>query len=85
MRMNERDFANFVYQEDNKDWTPRSEISDKYCDWLLAKGYDPENKEEDDICWREYRAEKSKADDHSEIDYFELAKQIVYPLREVSE
>ena len=40
-----------------KPWMPRSETNDEYCDWLLAKGYDPADQEDDDNCYREYRDE----------------------------
>lgn len=41
-------------------WIPRSEDNDRYCDWLIAKGYDPADQEEDDICYQEYKKEKQQ-------------------------
>ncbi len=39
-------------------WTPRSERNNNYCDWLIDKGYDPCDQEEDDQCYAQYLREK---------------------------
>jgi len=39
-------------------WIPRSETNDAYCDWLIDRGYDPADQEEDDAAWQEYCRER---------------------------
>lgn len=47
---------------------------DKYCDWLIEKGYDPADEEEDRDCRREYRAEMAKKRAEAPVSESKAAK-----------